>query len=108
MNKVRKCIRCKCDMLEGYEIETGKETGGVYLKDSKIWNIYGSIDEIKVAVCPSCGELSFYIDDIDKLEKIRNKGIEDEKVRNNYLDTKKTRIKSEREISDTKENGDNT
>ena len=39
MNKVRKCIRCNCDMLEGYEIETGKETGGVYLKDSKYMEV---------------------------------------------------------------------
>lgn len=66
---MRKCIRCGEEMVENCDIKTS------WWEDKlKIINLYNQtykskIGKPKVAVCPSCGEVSFYIKDVFKFIK---------------------------------------
>lgn len=64
---MRICIRCNGTMVEGCGI---KVKGGAYRivltdDENKWWG--GRIGTPKVAVCPNCGEISIYLEDVDKL-----------------------------------------
>lgn len=66
---MRRCIRCNTAMIEGCGIKVKGAVYGIVLTDDayKWWG--GRIGEPKVAVCPSCGEVSIYLEDVDKLKK---------------------------------------
>lgn len=67
---MRKCIRCQSEMMENVDIRTvaygdqlkiiRPETSGILKK---------SFENIKIAVCPVCGEVSMYIDNPEKFIK---------------------------------------
>jgi len=52
---MRTCKQCQLQMEEGYRIEVN--TYGV----PKIKKATAKPDEIKVAICPNCSEISLYI-----------------------------------------------
>lgn len=67
---MRKCIRCDEIMKEGYMLKTdnftaaasvllGKGNGIVFNKTK---------GKVKAAVCPKCGEISVYLENVDKIE----------------------------------------
>ena len=58
---MRKCVRCECDMVANYDV---KVEGGAYgLKITKPGLFKSSLGKIRVAVCPKCGYLEFYLED---------------------------------------------
>ena len=64
---MRKCIRCGTDMLENCGIKVqGGGYGIVLTKDAK--KLFGGrMGSPAVAVCPQCGELSLYLEDVSLL-----------------------------------------
>jgi len=61
---MRKCLRCNEEMVENLAVKAGGYSAiltqrGI-LKDS--------LGKVKCAVCPKCGYIENYIEDISKLE----------------------------------------
>ena len=59
---MRKCIRCNCEMKEEYGLKISvilSKGQGTFSKD---------LGKIKAAVCPYCGEVSLYIDDLKSIK----------------------------------------
>lgn len=66
---MRKCLRCETEMKEGFGLKIENLLAGVgpvFLSDGQKL-LSDGIEKVKVAVCPSCGELSIYVEKIDKL-----------------------------------------
>ena len=65
---MRKCIRCGNDMRENCTIKV--EGGGYGIVMSTNENkLFGErIGKPKVAICPKCGEVSIYVEDVSKLK----------------------------------------
>ena len=64
---MRKCIRCECEMRENYDV---KVEGGAYgLKIAKPGLFKDNLGKIHVAICPECGYIELYLDDIAKIMK---------------------------------------
>lgn len=65
---MRICNRCNCEMAEGYSLQISNLTAIGSLQLVKGRTIFGEeMGKVKVAVCPKCGELSLYFENIDKL-----------------------------------------
>jgi len=53
-------------MIEGFDVKV--ECAGYGIKISKGTGIFANrIEKPKVAICPKCGEISLYLEDIDKI-----------------------------------------
>lgn len=65
---MRACARCCIEMIEGFDI---KVVGGAYgIKISRSKSIFSKrIAKPKVAICPQCGEVSLYIDNVKAIPK---------------------------------------
>lgn len=65
---MRECIRCKTEMKEDCTIKVQGAGYGIVMsiKSDKLFN--GRIGEPKVAICPQCGEVSIYVEDVSKLQ----------------------------------------
>ncbi|NLY82634.1 MAG: nucleic acid-binding protein [Clostridiales bacterium] len=61
---MRICNQCKCEMIEDFDI---KVEGGAYgIRLSKGNGIFAKrLEKPKVAICPKCGEVSLYIENLD-------------------------------------------
>lgn len=64
---MRKCLRCGKEMIEGYTIREDSEAALIQLVESEA--LLAKRIEPSVAVCPECGEVSVYIENIEKLRK---------------------------------------
>ncbi len=65
---MRTCIRCQTNMIENCGIKAKGAYGiEIWTPVSKWWG--GGIEEVKEAVCPNCGEVSIYIEDVSKLKE---------------------------------------
>lgn len=65
---MRECIRCKSEMVEQCDIKVqGAGYGVVLTSNEKIFS--ERFGKPKIAVCPNCGEVSIYMDDVNKLKK---------------------------------------
>lgn len=65
---MRKCIRCGADMVEGCAIRQSDNACGIVIMDSD--RLFAkTIGKPKAAVCPECGEVSIYLENLDKLKK---------------------------------------
>ena len=64
---MRKCIRCGAEMKEGCQIMTEFSIYGIVLSKDEDKVLGGRIGKPKVAICPDCGEVSMYVDDVEKL-----------------------------------------
>lgn len=68
---MRKCVRCGNEMKEGYglKIDSVMMAGMAPVQLSKGVGIFSEeVEKVKVAVCPECGELSIYIENLDKIK----------------------------------------
>ena len=66
---MRICSRCRSKMKEGFDIKV--EGTGYGIKIATSSSIFAKrIEKPKVAICPNCGEISLYI---ENLEGIRSK-----------------------------------
>lgn len=65
---MRTCYRCSIEMIEGFDIKV--EGGGYGIKISDGTGIFAKrIEKPKVAICPECGEISLYIENINDISK---------------------------------------
>lgn len=67
---MRQCIRCGSQMEEGYDLKIQGQGYGLTLTDSE--KVFAHrLGKPKAAFCPSCGEISLYmeIDDTGKKEE---------------------------------------
>lgn len=67
---MRECIRCKTEMIENYGLKIESFSAGVApVRLSKGQGVLSdAVDKVKVAVCPNCGELSLYIEHVEKIK----------------------------------------
>ena len=65
---MRNCLRCGAQMQEGCTVKVEGAGYGVVLSTEENKLFSGRIGKPKVAVCPVCGEVSIYLDDVDKLK----------------------------------------
>ena len=65
---MRKCVRCNIAMVENCGIKVKGAAYGLVLTDdeNKWWD--GRMGQPKVAICPQCGEVSIYLENVDKLK----------------------------------------
>lgn len=64
---MRKCIRCGAEMKEKCNIKVQGTGYGIVLSSDETKLLGGRMGSPKVAICPSCGEVSIYLEDIDRL-----------------------------------------
>lgn len=66
---MRKCFRCGEDMLENcYHRQNGQNYGIIIKQDvGKLFG--GNLGEPDIAVCPSCGEISWFVPVPARLKK---------------------------------------
>ena len=65
---MRKCLRCGADMLEGFGINVMHGSYGIAITRNEKYRPFSKLDTPKVAICPECGELSLYFEDLEKLK----------------------------------------
>lgn len=63
---MRKCIRCGSEMVTNLDVKVDAQGYGIKITKSGVFD--ATIQKPKVAVCPSCGEISLYIQDTSKIE----------------------------------------
>lgn len=66
---MRKCIRCGAEMQEGCTVKVEGAGYGIVLstEEGKIFS--GRIGKPRTAICPQCGEVSIYMDDVSELKR---------------------------------------
>ena len=64
---MRKCIRCGCEMKENCAVKIEGAGYGIVLSSDENKLFGGRIGKPKVAICPECGEVSIYLEDLDRL-----------------------------------------
>lgn len=64
---MRRCLRCGSEMKEGCAIKVEGAGYGIVLSDDATKLFSGRIGKPYVAICPKCGEVSIYLEDVDKL-----------------------------------------
>jgi len=63
---MRTCPRCQYEMVEGFDVKV--EGAGYGITIAAGTGIFANrIDKPKVAICPWCGEISFYIKNKDEV-----------------------------------------
>ena len=63
---MRICKQCQCNMIEGFDIKV--EGAGYGIKISQGDSIFAKrLEKPKVAICPKCGEISLYIENVDQI-----------------------------------------
>lgn len=65
---MRECIRCKAEMREDCGIKVEGASYGIVMSTEGDKIFKGRIGKPKVAICPQCGEVSMYIEDVAKLQ----------------------------------------
>lgn len=65
---MRNCIRCQAEMVENCDIKIQGAGHGIVLSSTEK-TFAKRLGKPKVAICPNCGEVSIYIEDVDKLNK---------------------------------------
>ena len=55
-------------MVEGCAIRQSDSACGIVIMDSDRF-FAGTVGKPKAAVCPECGEISIYLENVDKLKK---------------------------------------
>ena len=66
---MRNCLRCGAEMQEGCKVKVEGAGYGVVLSTQENKLFSGRIGKPRVAVCPVCGEVSIYLEDVDKLKE---------------------------------------
>ncbi len=67
---MRICHQCECEMVEGFDVKV--EGAGYGIRIATGTGTFASrIEKPKVAICPKCGEISLYIENIDEISKDR-------------------------------------
>ncbi|MFI3173654.1 MAG: hypothetical protein R3Y53_00450 [Bacillota bacterium] len=66
---MRMCTRCNIEMLEGFDLKI--DGGGYGLNLIAKHKMFGSrLGVPNVAVCSECGEISIYLEDVEKIKEV--------------------------------------
>ena len=65
---MRECIRCGEQMKEGCTIRVEGSATGIIMSTKENAMFSGRIGYPKVAICPKCGEVSIYVENVEKLK----------------------------------------
>lgn len=65
---MRKCLRCGSEMREGCAIKVEAAGYGIVMSSDENKLFGGRIGKPKVAICLECGEVSIYVEDVEKLK----------------------------------------
>ncbi len=66
---MRQCTRCGTEMVDNYSLKASNISAiATILLAKKNGILSNELGKIKVAVCPNCGELSLYFDQLEKLK----------------------------------------
>ena len=66
---MRECLRCKTEMIEGCSIKVEGAGYGVVMATDEKRIFSDRIGKPKVAICPNCGEVSIYIENVAALKQ---------------------------------------
>ena len=64
---MRTCVRCGTEMKENCTIQVEGAGYGIVMSSDESKLFSGRIGKPKVAICPKCGEVSIYVEDVEKL-----------------------------------------
>ena len=64
---MRKCLRCGTEMKENCAIRIEGGGNGIVMATNENKLFGGRIGKPKVVICSKCGEVSIYVEDIEKL-----------------------------------------
>jgi hypothetical protein len=64
---MRVCHQCKCEMIEGFDVAVEARYGIKITKGKGIFSEW--MEKPKAAICPKCGEVSLYIENIEELSE---------------------------------------
>lgn len=64
----RDCLRCGSRMVKGYKLKLNfKVYDTVITKTSG--GIFNTIGKPSLSICPSCGEISMHLDDVESIQE---------------------------------------
>ncbi|MGM9987974.1 MAG: nucleic acid-binding protein [Bacillaceae bacterium] len=64
---MRICKQCQCEMVEEFDVKVDGTGYGIKITNKGIFG--EKIEKPKVAICPKCGEVSLYIENVEKIVK---------------------------------------
>lgn len=64
---MRDCLRCKTEMIEGFDMKVERAWQGIKVSEGTYGFEAKEIEKPKIAICPKCGELSIYIEHLDRI-----------------------------------------
>lgn len=65
---MRTCLRCHSEMVEHCAVKVEGAGYGIVLATDDRKLFPNRIGQPRVAVCPNCGEVSLYLEDVEKLK----------------------------------------
>jgi len=68
---MRKCLRCKSDMIEGLEMMVSNGAYGLDVREKGLFK--ENLGKVKCAVCGSCGYVETYLEKTEKIKSLVNK-----------------------------------
>ena len=66
---MRICKQCNSEMIEGFNVKMDGAGYGIKIVKTDEVIIPKSIGKIKACICPKCGEVYLYIENLEKLKK---------------------------------------
>ena len=72
---MRKCLRCDAEMKEGLELKTTMNCEAIRVVRAKTTGTLSKnfLGEVKAAVCPACGHLELYVEDLERVRQYQQK-----------------------------------
>lgn len=72
---MRKCVRCGVEMKEGLELKTTMHCEAIRVVRSKTTGTLSKnyLGDAKAAVCPVCGCLELYVEDLEQVRQYQQK-----------------------------------
>ncbi len=70
VHRSEKCIRCGSIMKENCAVKVEGAGYGIILSSDESKLFGGRMGKPKVAICPECGEVSIYLDDVERLKNL--------------------------------------
>lgn len=64
---MRKCVHCGCEMAENYDVKAERGAYGLRITAPGLFK--GSLGKVRAAVCPKCGYLEFYLENVSVKEE---------------------------------------
>lgn len=66
---MRKCVRCKIGMVENCSIKVEGAGYGIVMAIDDKQLFSKRIGKPKIAICPNCGEVSIYVENVKDLNR---------------------------------------